>query len=230
MGSGAEVAKVLTPVGDTRLAAGDRVAADAYFRLTAKRLLEYRADRTLLLRLSGALGIGHCACQTGHRCRSSVSGTNGRRGFGEESLEVTLPGDVVLEPMRNVQGFVLACLVDATTGMILGSLQDRDDMGLAPAAAGATDVIHVLSMMTGEMATKGDLEDVIVTLDSHYHLIRLLKRGPGRQLLLFVTVDRSQANLAMALREIRNFSAGLFTERDGDALVTAAEAARQDGR
>jgi hypothetical protein len=142
---------------------------------------------------------------------------------------VTLPGDVVLEPVRNVQGFVLACLVDATTGMVLGSLQDRDDMRLPPAAAGATDVFNVLSMMTGEMAIKGDLEDVIVTLDSHYHLIRLLKRGPGRQLLLFVTVDRSQANLAMALREIRDFSSSLFSGRDGEALATAAEAAHQDG-
>jgi hypothetical protein len=136
---------------------------------------------------------------------------------------VTLPGDVILEPVRNVQGFVLACLVDATTGMLLGSLQDRDDMYLPPAAAGAADVINTLSMMTGEMAAKGDLEDVIVTLESHYHLIRLLKRGPGRRLLLFVTVDRSQANLAMALREIRDFSAGLFTEHDGEALVTAVK-------
>jgi len=140
-----------------------------------------------------------------------------------------LPGDVVLEAMRDVHGFVLACLVDATTGMVLGSLQDRDDMRLPPAAAGAADVVNVLSMMTGEMAAKGDLEDVIVTLDSHYHLIRLLKRGPGRQLLLFVTVDRSQANLAMALREIRDFSVGLFSERDEEALVTGDGTVHQDG-
>jgi hypothetical protein len=139
---------------------------------------------------------------------------------------VTLPGDAILEPVRNVQGFILACLVDATTGMILGSLQDRNDVRLPPAAAGAADIVNTLSMMTGEMAAKGDLEDVIVTLDSHYHLIRLLKRGPGRRLLLFVTIDRSQANLAMAIREIRDFSAGLFGERDEEALVAADDTAR----
>ena len=66
-------------------------------------------------------------------------------------------------------------------------------------------------------------------MDSHYHLIRLLKRGPGRQLLLFVTVDRSQANLAMALREIRDFSVGLFSERDEEALVTGDGTVHQDG-
>jgi hypothetical protein len=137
-----------------------------------------------------------------------------------------LPGDVLLEPARNIQGFVLACLADAATGMVLGSLQDGDDMRLAPAAAGAADVINALSMMTGEMATKGDLEDVIVTLDSHYHLIRLVKRGLGRRLLLFVTVDRSQANLAMALREIRDFSGSLFSGTDEEDLVTSDGTAR----
>ncbi len=136
---------------------------------------------------------------------------------------VTLPGDVILEPVRNIQGFVLACLVDAATGMPLGAVQDQDDIRMPPAAAGAADVFNVLSMMTGEMATKGDLEDVIVTLNSHYHLIRLIKRGPGRQLLLFVTVDRSQANLAMALREIRVFSADLSGKLDGEAMAAAEE-------
>jgi hypothetical protein len=72
-------------------------------------------------------------------------------------------------------------------------------------------------MMTGELATDGDVEDVIVTLDSHYHLIRLLRPGPGRVLLLLVTLERPQANLAMAHREIRDFSASLRRKHDGVA-------------
>jgi hypothetical protein len=69
-------------------------------------------------------------------------------------------------------------------------------------------------MMTGELATDGDVEDVIVTLDSHYHLIRLLRPGPGRVLLLLVTLDRPQAGLAMAHREIRDLIASLRREDD----------------
>ncbi len=129
------------------------------------------------------------------------------------------PADEMLTPVTQIQGFVLACLVDASTGMILGSLQDRDDMPLPVAAAGAADVVSVLSLMTGELAMNGAVQDVIVTLDSHYHLIRLLRRGPGRQFLLLVTLERPQANLAMALREIRDFSAGVFGEPSGIALA-----------
>ena len=130
-----------------------------------------------------------------------------------------LPADEMLTPVKQIQGFVLACLVDASTGMILGSLQDQVDMPLPVAAAGAADVVSVLSLMTGELAMNGAVQDVIVTLDSHYHLIRLLRRGPGRQFLLLVTLERPQANLAMALREIRDFSAGVFDEPAGIALA-----------
>ncbi|MGA2826571.1 MAG: hypothetical protein ABSF03_10655 [Streptosporangiaceae bacterium] len=124
------------------------------------------------------------------------------------------PVEVMLAPVRQIDGFVLACLVDASSGMILGSLQDQDDMRLPVAAAAATDVVSVLSMMTGELATGSDVEDVIVTLNSHYHLIRLFRPGPGRRLLLLVTLERPQANLAMAHREIRDFSASLCGEQD----------------
>jgi hypothetical protein len=122
--------------------------------------------------------------------------------------------EVLLEPVRQIQGFVLTCLVDASSGMILGALQDQDDLSLPVAAAGAADAVNVLSMMTGELAANGDVEDVIVTAGSHYHLIRMLSPGLGRRFLLLVTLERQQANLAMALREIRDFSAGLFTEQD----------------
>jgi hypothetical protein len=48
------------------------------------------------------------------------------------------PAEVMLAPVRQIDGFVLACLADASSGMILGSLQDQDDMRLPVAAAAAT--------------------------------------------------------------------------------------------
>ena len=124
------------------------------------------------------------------------------------------PVEMTLAPVAQIDGFVLACLVDASTGMILDSLQAGGDMPLPVAAAGAADVVNVLSMMTSELATDGDVEDVIVTLNSHYHMIRLFRPAHGRQLLLLVTLERSQANLAMAHREIRDFIDRLRGEQD----------------
>lgn len=120
------------------------------------------------------------------------------------------PFEAVLAQVRQIDGFVLACLIDASTGMVLGRVQDGDDMDPAVAAAGAADVANVLTLMTGELAATGDLEDVIVTLSSHYHLIRLLRPRPGAQFLLLVVLQRPPANLAMAHRELRNFDIGPF--------------------
>jgi len=125
-----------------------------------------------------------------------------------------LPVELMLDPVRHIEGFVHACLVDATSGMILSSVEEQDVMRLPVAAAGATDIVNVLAMMTGELATNGEVEDVIVTLHSHYLLIRLLRSGPGRRILLLVTLERPQANLAMAHREVRDFSTALCREHD----------------
>ena len=125
-----------------------------------------------------------------------------------------LPVEPMLDPVRQVEGFVHACLVDATSGMILSSLEEQDHMRLPVAAAGATDIVNVLTMMTSELAVNGEAEDVIVTLHSHYLLIRLFRSAPGQRLLLLVTLERPQANLAMAHREIRDFSTALCREHD----------------
>jgi hypothetical protein len=125
-----------------------------------------------------------------------------------------LPAELILDPVRQIDGFVHACLVDATSGMILSSLEDQGDLQLPVAAAGATDVVNVLSLMTGQLAADGEVEDVIVTLESHYLLIRLLRPGPGQRLLLLVTLARPHANMAMAHREIRDFSRALGRDHD----------------
>jgi hypothetical protein len=115
----------------------------------------------------------------------------------------------MLGRLKEIDGFVFGCIIEATTGMILGAVQATEDISVPLAAAGAADIVNVVSLMTGELALKGDLEDVIITLSSHYHLLRLLGPGPGGQPALLVTLDRSQANLAMALRETRDLAAGL---------------------
>jgi len=58
-------------------------------------------------------------------------------------------------------------------------------------AAGATGVMNAVSMMTGTLAGNDGTEDVIITLDSHCSLIRLLSRG--RRWLLLVPPGRPRA-------------------------------------
>ena len=115
--------------------------------------------------------------------------------------------EALLDPVSDIDGFMLACLVDASTGMVLAARKDQDDISLPTAAAGAADIANVLSLLAGQLPVDG-LEDVMVTFRRQLYMIRLVREEPEPQILLLVILDRSRVNLAMARREIRNFCAG----------------------
>jgi hypothetical protein len=117
--------------------------------------------------------------------------------------------DSLLAPVTAIDGFQLAGLIDASTGMVLAAAQDQGDMSLDTALAGAADIASVLSLLSGKLATSDELEDVMVTFSNHFHLIRLVRPAPAQTVILLVILDRARANLAMARRAIRNFCAGL---------------------
>ena len=112
--------------------------------------------------------------------------------------------EALLDPVSDIDGFMLACLVDASTGMVLAARKDQDDISLPTAAAGAADIANVLSLLAGQLPVDG-LEDVMVTFRRQLYMIRLVREDPEPQILLLVILDRSRVNLAMARREIRNF-------------------------
>ena len=115
--------------------------------------------------------------------------------------------DAILAPVTAIDGFQLAGLIDASTGMVLASAQERDDISLPMAAAGATDIASVLGLLSSELATGDELEDVMVTYDNHFHLLRVVRPAATQSVILLVILDRTRANLAMARRAIRNFCA-----------------------
>jgi hypothetical protein len=112
--------------------------------------------------------------------------------------------EAALDPVAHIEGFVLGCLVDASTGMILAARKDQDDISLPVAAAGAADIANVLSMLGGELPVDG-LEDVMVTFRNQLYVIRFISDDLEPNILLLVILDRARANLALARREIRSF-------------------------
>jgi hypothetical protein len=117
--------------------------------------------------------------------------------------------DAVLTPVTAIDGFLLACLIDPSTGMILASAPGQGDISLPTAAAGAADISYVLSVLAAKLAAHEELEDVIVTFSNHLHLIRPVKQEAAQRVLLLVILDRRRANLAMARHEIRGFCANI---------------------
>ena len=123
---------------------------------------------------------------------------------------MTVPvADALLVPVARIEGCALACLIDASTGMVVAARQDEGSISPPAAAGGAADIANVVSLLSGELATGDGLKDVILTFNHHFHVIRPVRPDMDAQILLLVILDRMRTNLAMARRAIRDFCASL---------------------
>lgn len=107
------------------------------------------------------------------------------------------------EMMAGVEGALGAAVVDYTSGMALGTLGGGKDLDLTVAAAGNTDVIRAKVRTMEQLGLKGQIEDILITLERQYHVIRLVTGRTGNGLFLYLVLDRANSNLAMARHQLK---------------------------
>jgi hypothetical protein len=117
--------------------------------------------------------------------------------------------DIALKEAMTIDGAIGVALVDYTSGLTLG-VMGGGNIDMTVAAAGNTDVVRA-KLRTLEMLGLPDgIEDLLITLDTQYHLIRLMQpRRAGEALLLYLALDRSRANLGLARHRLRRVEAEL---------------------
>ncbi|MCB5181018.1 hypothetical protein [Streptomyces antimicrobicus] len=108
-----------------------------------------------------------------------------------------------------IEGAIGAALVDYTSGMALGTLGGGKDLDLTVAAAGNTDVVRAKVRTMEMLGLNDEIEDILITLGSQYHLIRLLRSRGSQGLFLYLALDKQRANLAMARHQLKKIEAEL---------------------
>jgi hypothetical protein len=104
--------------------------------------------------------------------------------------------DVTLKAILELPGSAVVALVDYNSGMMLGAQGDEAVLNLDVAAAGNTEVIRAKMRTMDGLGINESIEDILITLGSQYHLIRLVKDKPG--LFIYLVLFKDKANLAMA--------------------------------
>ncbi|WP_055552412.1 hypothetical protein [Streptomyces sp. NBRC 110028] len=111
-----------------------------------------------------------------------------------------------LKEAMAIDGALGAALVDYESGMSLGSIGGGQELDLEIAAAGNTEVVRAKVRTLATLGITDAIEDILITLGAQYHLIRLISSSHG-SLFLYLALDRSRANLALArhgLKRIEN--------------------------
>ncbi|WP_169331037.1 DUF4388 domain-containing protein [uncultured Deinococcus sp.] len=106
--------------------------------------------------------------------------------------------------ISSIDGAMAAALVDYESGMALGMAGSGLDLELA--AAGNTEVVRAKMRTMDMLGIKGEIEDILITLQSQYHIIYIV---PDRSLFLYLVLAKDKANLAMARYKLKSLVAAL---------------------
>jgi hypothetical protein len=108
-----------------------------------------------------------------------------------------------LKEAMTIEGAIGVALVDYTSGLTLGVLGGGPTMDMNIAAAGNTDVVRAKVRTLEMLGLQDGIEDILITLDSQYHLIRLLQSRTSGAFFLYLALNKGRANLGLARHQLR---------------------------
>jgi len=110
-----------------------------------------------------------------------------------------------LDALLAVGGAKAVALVDSSTGMVLGEAGSGIDLEVA--AAGNTEVVRAKLRTVKSLGLDEEIEDMLITLSSQFHIIRPLSSNP--EVFIYLVLERDKANLALARIKVKEVDAQL---------------------
>jgi hypothetical protein len=111
-----------------------------------------------------------------------------------------------IQTLMAIEGALGACVVDSASGMVLGK-SSGSSINLDIAAAGDTEVLRTKIKTIKALGLTDQIEDMLITLGNQIHILRPMKSRPV--VFLFVVLDKSRSNLALARMKTADVDDGL---------------------
>lgn len=106
-----------------------------------------------------------------------------------------------LNEMMTLDGAIAAAIVDWESGMTLGTVGGGASFDIELAASGNTSVVKAKMSVMRQLGIGGNIEDILITLASQYHLIRPLSKN--HSLFIYLAIDRAKGNLGLARHKLK---------------------------
>jgi hypothetical protein len=117
--------------------------------------------------------------------------------------------DVALKDAMQIDGAIGAALVDRSSGMALGVAGGDRNFDLTVAAAANTEVVRAKLRTMEMLGLRENIEDVLISLETQYHLIRPLTGRSGQGLFIYLALNKDRANLALARHQLKRIESNL---------------------
>ncbi len=105
-----------------------------------------------------------------------------------------------LDRVMEIEGAFACAVVDYESGMTLGTRCTVNGFDIEVAASGNTEVVRSKMGVMEALKISGAIDDILISLDTQYHLIRPLPNIGN--LFLYVAIDRKRGNLGMARHKV----------------------------
>ena len=112
-----------------------------------------------------------------------------------------------LEELLSIDGAMGTCIVDYTSGMVLGSSGSGSGIDLELAGAGNSEVVKAKMKTMESLGIDGNIQDILITLDTQFHIIRPTENSAG--LFIYLVLDKAKANLALARHKVQSVERSL---------------------
>ncbi|MGO1500464.1 MAG: hypothetical protein ACTHWH_04170 [Marinobacter sp.] len=103
-----------------------------------------------------------------------------------------------LDQLMSIDGAIGSAIVDYSSGMVLGKAGGGVDLELA--GAGNSEVVKAKMETMDSLGIKGEIEDILITLEKQIHIIRPTSKHDG--LFIYLVLDKKKGNLALARRKV----------------------------
>lgn len=111
-------------------------------------------------------------------------------------------GKAVQEILNDLPGLMAVAVVDATSGMSLASHSNSPSINPDTAAAYNTEVVKQKQKAMSALKLQGEvIEDILITLSSQIHLLKLTDAGTK---FIYLVVSSRDTNLAIAREVLRS--------------------------
>ncbi|OYT70062.1 MAG: hypothetical protein CFK52_12165 [Chloracidobacterium sp. CP2_5A] len=112
-----------------------------------------------------------------------------------------------LTTIIEIEGCLGAAITDWKSGMCLGTIGGTPTFNMEIAAAGNTEVVRAKMKVAANLNLKETIEDILITLDTQYHIIRILKSSPN--LFIYAVIKKDTGNLALARHKLTQIESSL---------------------